>query len=65
MDEVGFSVSMRRAYGYAPRGERAEMTAPAIRSRNLTIMALVGNAQGEPATKLLVWKILPGAGNAA
>ena len=64
MDEVGFSVSMRRAYGYAPRGERAEMTAPAIRSRNLTIMALVGNAQGEPATKLLVWKILPGAGNA-
>ena len=40
------------------------MTALAIRSHNLTIMALVEKAQGEPATKFLVWKILPEAGNA-
>ena len=65
MDEVSFSVSMHCAYGYAPHGECAKMTAPAIRSHILTIMALVGKAQGEPATKLLVWKILSGAGNTA
>ena len=65
MDKVGFSVSMCCAYGYAPHGVHAKMTVPAIKSCNLTIMAFIGKAQGNPVTKLMVWKILHGVGNAA
>ena len=65
MDKVGFLVSMCCACGYAPHGVHAKMTVPAIKSCNLTIMAFIGKAQGNPVTKLMVWKILHGVGNAA
>lgn len=54
MDEVGFNVSMRRAYGYSPRGTRATIAVPHIRSKNLTVMALVGLPRGDPPSKVLV-----------
>ena len=54
MDEVGFNLSMRRPYGYSPRGTRAVTMVPHIRSKNLTVMALVGLPQGAPPSKVMV-----------
>ena len=54
MDEVGFNLSMRRAYGYSPRGTRAVTMVPHIRSKNMTVMALVGLPQGVPPSKVMV-----------
>ena len=63
MDEVGFSVSMRRAYGYSPRNKPATVTAPAIRSRNISTIALIGMPRGEPLEKTMIIKVLPCPGN--
>jgi hypothetical protein len=39
VDELGVNISMRLPYGRALRGKRAEGTTPAIRSRNISIIA--------------------------
>lgn len=54
MDEVGFNLSMRRVYGYSPRGTCAVTSVPHIRSKNLTVMALIGLPQGAPPSKVMV-----------
>lgn len=63
MDEVGFSVSMRRPYGYSPRNSPAVVTAPAIRSRNFSVIALIGMPRGDPLEKVMIMKVLPTAAN--
>ena len=63
MDEVGFLLSMRCAYGYSPWGTRPTTTTARLRSKNLTVMALIGLSQGDPPSKVLIWKLLPQAGN--
>ena len=63
MDEVGFSVSMQHAYGYSPRNKPATVTAPAIRSRNISTITLIGMPRGEPLEKTMIIKVLPCPGN--
>ena len=63
VDEVGFSISMRRPYGYAPRGQPAVVTTPAICSRNFTVMAMIGMPRGDPLEKVMITKVLPTAAN--
>ena len=40
IDETGFCVSMRRKMGRAPRGERAVVHVPAIRTKNFSVCAV-------------------------
>ena len=63
MDEVGFSVSMWHAYGYSPWNKPATVTAPTIRSQNISTIALIGMPKGEPLEKTMVIKVLPCPGN--
>jgi hypothetical protein len=57
LDEVGFSLSMRVGYGRSLVGNRATMVAPAIRSKNITVMAAM------TSSGLLHYQVLEGPGN--
>ena len=57
LDEVGFCVTMRTSRGRAKSGKKAILTGPAIKSRNITVIAAVCKKQ------LLYYEILPGPGN--
>lgn len=43
IDEVGFQVSMRRRYGWSTRGSRANVTVPALRTKNYSVCAAMNN----------------------
>jgi len=56
-DETGFQVSMRKHYGRSMAGSRAQIRVPALKTRNITVMAAM--TQNE----LLYYKTLDGPGN--
>ena len=61
MDEIKFSVSMRRPYGDLPHSNPA--APPIIRTMLIRVLALAGTPQGKPPEKVLVLEVLPGLPN--
>jgi hypothetical protein len=41
LDEVGFNISMRSSRGYSRKGEAASIRVPSLRSRNISICAVM------------------------
>ncbi len=58
LDEVGFCLSMRVGYGRSLVGNKATMVAPAVRSRNISVMAAM------TSNGILHYQVLEGPGNA-
>lgn len=57
LDEAGFKLTMKRSRGWAARGDTPRVVVPALRTRNITVMAAIGYS-GIPH-----YKILDGNGN--